>query len=122
MRKDRSCQSERHMPPKGAGFSAWLSRVQHDFILFSRADGTWRAYKAWLGVYFAWLEVWGVQGDLSAQVYDQWIEVLAAAVACLAMCYSMGTISIFVSAVSAYMQDMGFASPFSVRYFRMLVA
>ena len=47
------------------------------------------------------------------------MNVLCDAVSVLGMCYSMGTLDVFVSAISAYMQDNGMRSPYKYRVFKM---
>ena len=112
--------------PIGSGFSDFVKKLQHDLILGARSDNTRKAYVAWVEVFAAWLDRYDLSVVVSRQqqgctaIWENWVEVLSAAVACLAMCYSAGTVTIFVSAVSAYMQDHGFKSPFAHTFFARL--
>ena len=114
--------------PTGAGFNEFIRKIQHDLILGARSDNTRKAYVAWVEVFAGWLDMYGLTVEVSRQqqgcavIWEQWIEVLCAAIACLSTCYSAGTVSIFVSAVSAYMQDFGFRSPFEHRFLSRLYA
>ena len=56
-----------------------------------------------------------------ASVWGPWMEVLLDSVALLGLCYSMSTLDVYVSAVSAFMQDAGMASPYESREFKMLM-
>ena len=105
---------------KGPGFKEWLRQVQHDLVLSSRAESTWKAYRAWVEVFEAWLGVYEVSKSPAEQNWEDWVEVLSATVTVLAMHYSVGTLQVFTSAVSAYMQDSGMCSPHSCRFFSML--
>ena len=96
----------------GAAFRRVIDEMVHDLVLCSRADSTWKAYKAWLRVFGAFLGKFGINSETpTAGVWGQWIEVLIVAVAVLAQCYSLGTVGVLVSAVSACMQDHELRSP-----------
>jgi hypothetical protein len=92
-----------------------------DLVLCARADSTWKAYKAWMEVFGAFLDKFGLPRKPSVQRWDQWVEVLVVTVAVLAQCYSLGTVGVAVSAVSACMQDHGLRSPFESRLFGMVM-
>ena len=110
----------------GVGFYEFIRRIQHDLILGARSDNTRKAYVAWVEVFAGWLGMYGLTMEVSRQqqgclvIWEQWVEVLCAAIACLSTCHSAGTVSIFLSAVSAYMQDYGFKSPFEHRFLSRL--
>ena len=112
--------------PTRVGFSDFVRKVQHDLILGARSDNTRKAYVAWVEVFAAWLRRYGLAVEVSRQqhgcqvISEQWVELLGTAIACLAMCYSAGIMTIYVSAVSAYPQDYGFKSPFADRFFARL--
>lgn len=65
----------------------------------------------------AWLGVYQVSTTPAAENWEDWVEVLSAAVTVLAIHYSVGTVQ-----VSAYMQDSGMRSPHSCRFFKMLIS
>jgi hypothetical protein len=105
-----------------SGFRIWLKELQHDLILSSRSDATWKAYRAWVQVFAAWCAVFGVSITPTKDLWQDWVEVLSAAVAVLSLCYSVGTLQVFTSAVSAFMQDAGMPSPFQSKYFSLLMS
>jgi hypothetical protein len=93
----------------------------HDLVLCSRAEGTWKAYAAWVEVFQAFLEAFGVPVRPEVQHWNKWVEVLLVVVAVLSQCYSLGTIGVLLSAVSAYMQDYGLKSPYEARILSMVL-
>ena len=103
--------------PVGDSFRAVVDDMVRDLVLSSRADSTWKAYKAWVEVFGAFLGKFGLDSTPAERYWDQWIEVLVIAVAVLSQCYSLGTIGVFVSAVSACLQDHELRSPFESRLF-----
>ena len=105
---------------RGEGFAEWLAIAQHDFVISSKSDKTWLAYKAWMEVMYAWLDVYNVTKLASAAVWDSWVEVLSAAVCVLAMDYSSSTVSVFVTAVSCFMQFHKMDSPYKSMFFSAL--
>jgi hypothetical protein len=120
--KKRSTKKQMPMVRNGSGFAIWLKELQHDLILSSRSDATWKAYRAWVQVFAAWCGVFNVSTTPAKELWNDWVEVLSAAVAVLALCYSVGTLQVFTSAVSAFMQDAGMQSPFQSKYFSLLMS
>jgi hypothetical protein len=49
------------------------------------------------------------------------MEVLMDSIALLGLCYSMGTLDVYISAVSAFMQDARMSSPYESREFKMVI-
>lgn len=107
--------------PTGEGFRDCVDSMVHDLVLCSRAEGTWKAYAAWVEVFKAFLGAFGVATRPEVRSWDQWVEVLVVTVAVLSQCYSLGTIGILLSAVSAYMQDYGLRSPYESRIMTMVL-
>jgi hypothetical protein len=68
------------------------------------------------GVYSVFSK-FGLSKDPTVELWDQWVEVLIVTVAVLSQCYSLGTMGVIVSAVSAYMQDHGLRSPYESKLF-----
>ena len=54
--------------PRGAGFSDFVKKVQHDLILGARSDNTRKAYVAWVKVFTAWLQQYGLAAEASRGV------------------------------------------------------
>ena len=65
--------------------------MRHDFTK------SWAAYRAWMEVMYARLDVFRVDRAPKLDAREAWIDVLGAAVCVLAMDYSSGTISVFVT-------------------------
>ena len=107
--------------PTGEGFRECVDKMVHDLVLCSRAEGTWKAYAAWVEVFQAFLEAFGVPVRPEVQHWNKWVEVLLVVVAVLSQCYSLGTIGVLLSAVSAYMQDYGLKSPYEARILSMVL-
>ena len=83
---------------------------------------TWKAYRAGVQVFAAWCVVFNVSTTPTKGMWFDWVEVLSAAVAVLALCYPVGTLQVFTSAVSAFMQDAGMQSPSQSKYFSLLMS
>jgi hypothetical protein len=107
--------------PTTVGFRGCADSIVRDLVLSSRADDTWKAYRSWVEVFSAFLDRFGVSTEPVPEHWDDWIEVLIVSIAVLSQCYSLGTVTVLASAVSAYMQDYGMQSPFSSRLFAMLM-
>ena len=106
--------------PSDSRFGAFLNDVVMDFLLSARADGTRRAYKAWVECFVAWMSVFGLDMQVSDGCWVAWVDVLIASMATLALSYSAATVTVYVSAVSCYMQDRGLPSPSASRKFKMV--
>jgi hypothetical protein len=107
--------------PTALGYRGAADAMVRDLVLSSRADDTWKAYRAWMEVFWAFLDRFEVSAEPAPEHWEDWMEVLIIAIAVLAQCYSLGTINVLASAVSAHMQDYGMQSPFSSRLFAMLM-
>jgi hypothetical protein len=105
--------------PGGNGFKQFVAEVRRDLLVAARSDTTWRAYKAWVECFRAWLLKYGLPVEPSAGLWDAWMEVLMDSVAILGLCYAMGTLDVYTAAVSAFMQDGGMRSPYESREFKM---
>jgi len=107
--------------PTGEGFRSFVDQMIHDLVLSSRAQGTWKVYKAWVEVFFAFLGKFELDTRPCEELWAQWVEVLLVAVAVLSQCYSLSTVSILASAVSAFTQDYGMRTPYESRLFQMVM-
>lgn len=107
--------------PKGTGFKRFVDQVIHDLVLSARSQATWKAYKAWVDVFFAFLSVFGVDSEPRPELWNEWVEVLVVVVAVLALCYSWNTLAVLSAAVSAFMQDHGMGSPYESRLFQLVM-
>ena len=107
--------------PQNESFRQWAGHLVHDLVLSSRSESTWKAYKAWMEVFQAFLDKFGVEKHPDRAVKLDWIEVLAVVVAVFSQCYGASTIGVFVSAVSSHMQDYEIGSPYDSRMFSMLM-
>jgi hypothetical protein len=119
--KERSARLEKVVVVQGDGYAAFVQALRKDFVLSARSEATWKAYRAWVTCFGAFLESYGLSFNPVAAVWEEWVEVLADSVALLGICYSMGSVDVYVSAVSAFMQDGGMQSPFGRRQFKMLM-
>ena len=117
----RNTRKDEIVVPKGEGFSAFVRDLRRDPMLASRSDATWRAYKVWVKCFAAFLESYRLCAEPSEERWSDWVEVLADSVALLGICYSMGAIDVYASAVSAFMQDGDMLSPFKNRSFKMMI-
>ena len=117
----RVVSSKRLEVPRGESFLGFVNGVVGDLMVSSRADSTWKAYLAWVEVFMEFVKVFGLETVPSPEVWDSWVQVLLTVVATLSQCYSAGTVSIVVSAVSAFMQDNGMPSPYQSRLFCMVM-
>ena len=70
---------------------------------------------------YVWLDVFKVDRAPKVDASDALIDVLGAAVCVLAMDYSSGTISVFVTAVSCFMRFHKMGSPHSCEFFSALL-
>jgi hypothetical protein len=107
--------------PTGEGFRGCVDKMVHDLVLCARAEGTWKAYAGWVGVFQAFLGKFGVPLRPEVELWEKWVEVLLVTVAVLSQSYSLGTISVLISAVSVYMQDYGLRSPYESRILAMVL-
>ena len=73
-------------------------------------------------VMYAWLDVCKVDRAPKLDAREAWSEVLGTAVCVLAMEYSSGTISVFVTAVSCFMRFHKMGSPHSCEFFSALLS
>lgn len=106
-------------PKEATAYRAFVQALRRDLLLSARSDSTWRAYKGWVECFRAWLLVYGLPLEPAEGLWGPWMEVLLDSVAVLGLCYSMGTLDVYVSAVSAYMQDGDMQSPWTSREFKM---
>jgi hypothetical protein len=83
------------LPSKGK-FAQSVRAVRTDLVLSSRADETWLQYKAWVGCFLAWLRCYHVSSTPALQVYTELMEVLMDSLAVMCICYSMGTLEVYV--------------------------
>ena len=109
--------------PDGAQFKDFAAALRRDFVLASKSPETWKQYNGWKRCFWAWLEKYGldIRPELGQACFSKWVDVLSDAVAVMAICYSMGTIDVFVSAVSCYMTHGGMASPFESKEFAAMI-
>ena len=101
-------------------FREFAGMLRRAFVLASKSDATWKQYDDWKRCFWAWLDVYGLDFAPSKdpKIWNLWVDVLSDAVAVMAVCcYSVGTLDVLVSAVSAYMQHGGMASPFASKEF-----
>ena len=105
--------------PADTSFREFAGMLRRDFVLASKSDATWKQYDGWKRCFWAWLDVYGLDFAPSKdpEIWNLWVDVLSDAVAVMAVCYSVGTLDVLVSAVSAYMQHGGMASPFASKEF-----
>jgi site-specific DNA-cytosine methylase len=112
------------VPEGHTALAQFARKVAHDLVLSSRSDSTWKHYRAWIGVFQAWLRTFGVSsepGGNDEALWEQWVQVLIVEVAVLSQCYALGTVAIAVTAVATYMQDHGMRSPHESRLFNLVM-
>jgi hypothetical protein len=109
--------------PEGLGFKGIASALRRDFVVASKSPETWKQYNGWKRCFWAWLEKYGldVRPQKGAECFNAWVDVLSDAVAVMAICYAVGTLDVFVSAVSCYMTHGGMASPFECKEFSAMM-
>ena len=105
--------------PEGMSFREFADAARRDLLLSARSDATWKQYRSWVDCFAAWLHRYGLTAAPHQDLWGEWVNILCDAVSVLGMSYSMGTLDVFVSAVSAYMQDNGMDSPYKCRVFKM---
>ena len=62
-----AASSKKVVVPAGAGFAGFVKAVQHDLVLSARANGTRKAYVAWVEVFAAFLDKYGLLVVVSRQ-------------------------------------------------------
>lgn len=97
-------------PREKGAMVLFMRRLADDFAVKAQAEATWRQYAAWYEVFEAFCEVFGV-GLEEDDDHAQRVEMLRVAVALMAGSYAMGTLEIFVSAVSERFRQHEWASP-----------
>jgi hypothetical protein len=107
------------IPKEATAYRKFVHNLRRDLLLSARSDSTWKAYKSWVECFRAWLLVYELPLEPAEELWVPWMEVLLDSVAVLGLCYSMGTLDVYVSAVSAYMQDGAMQSPWTSREFKM---
>ena len=103
--------------PEGMGFKELASALRKDFVVASKSPETWKQYNGWKRCFWAWLEKYGldVRPVKSRECFEAWVDVMSDAVAVMALCYSVGTLDVFVSAVSSYMTHGVWHHPLSAK-------
>lgn len=84
--------------------------LANDFAMKALSEATWRQYSAWYGVFEAFCELFKV-GLGECDDHTVRVEMLRVAVALMAGSYAMGTLEIFVSAVSERFRQREWGSP-----------
>lgn len=93
--------------PQGKSHAEGMAAIARDFLILSRAEGTWKSYAAWFGVFEVWCDIYGVnpfQRDL-----EQVAGVLQLAITDMFYHgnYSPRTLDIIVSAVCSRLKHAG---------------
>ena len=112
----RQRRGERRERPEGATLIAGYGRtLADDYAIKSKAQATWKAYRAWYQVFTAFCDLFEVKVKA---LWGEKVEVLRVSCALMAEVYAVGTISIYATAVSCFMQMQGLKSPWENALFK----
>ena len=117
---DRQRKAQRpEMPTEAGSRLEFAKALADDYVVRSKEKVTWASYRGWWMVFMEFMRFVGVDQGEGTEDWRVCVEVLRFACAMMAKEYALGTIKIFISAVSFYFKMKGWQAPYTNERFQM---